>query len=188
MALTAPDVYVSYNPADRAWAEWIAWTLEEAGYSVVVQAWDFRPGRNFVLAMDEATRARHTVAVLSPSYLAAEYTQPEWAAAFAHDPGGKGRTLLPVRVGECEPEGLLLPVRVGECEPEGLLKQIIYTDLVGLDEEAARRELLAGFAERGKPWAQPPIPGGAAVAAMPRAKPEFPGGFSRVHRKAAARR
>jgi hypothetical protein len=174
MALTAPDVYVSYNPADRAWAEWIAWALEEAGYSVVVQAWDFRPGGNFVLAMDEATRARHTVAVLSPSYLAAEYTLSEWAAAFARDPGGKGRTLL--------------PVRVGECEPDGRLKQIIYADLVGLDEEEARRVLLAGFAERGKPSAKPPFPRGTAVAAMPRAKPAFPGGVWRVHREAAARR
>ncbi|MCH8289827.1 toll/interleukin-1 receptor domain-containing protein, partial [Candidatus Poribacteria bacterium] len=35
------DFFVSYNRADRAWAEWIAWHLEEAGYTVVIQAWDF---------------------------------------------------------------------------------------------------------------------------------------------------
>nr|WP_157467260.1 toll/interleukin-1 receptor domain-containing protein [Frankia sp. QA3] len=34
------DSFVSYAPADRAWAEWIAWTLEEAGFHVAVQAWD----------------------------------------------------------------------------------------------------------------------------------------------------
>ena len=29
------DFFISYNQADRAWAEWIAWILEEAGYTVV---------------------------------------------------------------------------------------------------------------------------------------------------------
>ena len=32
------DFFVSYSGADRAWAEWIAWVLEEAGYTVVLQA------------------------------------------------------------------------------------------------------------------------------------------------------
>lgn len=86
MAFDSPDVFVSYNRNDQRWAEWIAWVLEEAGYQAVIQAWDFRPGGNFVLDMDAATRARHTVAVLSPSYLAAEFTHPEWSAASAGDP------------------------------------------------------------------------------------------------------
>ncbi len=25
------DFFISYNSADRTWAEWIAWQLEEAG-------------------------------------------------------------------------------------------------------------------------------------------------------------
>jgi hypothetical protein len=161
MSSDSPDVFVSYNRADRGWAEWIAWALEEAGYSVKVQVWDFRPGGNFVLAMQEATRARHTRAVLSPSYLAAEYTQPEWAAAFARDPQGKERTLI--------------PVRVQKCQLDGLLGQIIYADLVGLDEETARATLLGAFAERGKPPTQPLFPGKAAYAPVPRPKPAFPG-------------
>ena len=45
----AADFFVSYTSADRAWAEWIAWQLEADGYHVVVQAWDFRPGSDFVL-------------------------------------------------------------------------------------------------------------------------------------------
>jgi TIR domain len=43
------DFFISYNKADRAWAEWIAWQLEQAGYQTTNQAWDFRPGSNFVL-------------------------------------------------------------------------------------------------------------------------------------------
>ena len=52
------DFFISYNRADKAWAEWIAWQLEAAGYTLFIQAWDFRPGHNFVLGMDRAaTRA-----------------------------------------------------------------------------------------------------------------------------------
>ena len=77
------DFFVSYNTADRPWAEWIAWALEEAGYSAVIQAWDFRPGANFVLEMHKAAeQTQKTIVVLSENYLKAEFTQPEWAAAF----------------------------------------------------------------------------------------------------------
>ena len=78
------DFFVSYNKADRQWAEWIAWHLEQAAYTTVIQAWDFRPGGNFVMQMQQAaSRAERTVAVLSPDYLSSRFTQPEWAAAFA---------------------------------------------------------------------------------------------------------
>lgn len=60
------DFFVSYNNADKQWAEWIAWVLEEAGYSVLIQAWDFRPGTNFVLEMQAAAeQTQQTLAVLS---------------------------------------------------------------------------------------------------------------------------
>ena len=32
------DFFISYISVDRAWAEWIAWALEEAGYSTIIQA------------------------------------------------------------------------------------------------------------------------------------------------------
>ena len=57
------DFFVSYNKAERTWAEWIAWQLEEAGHTTIIQAWDFRPGANFDLKMQEAAiKARQTVA------------------------------------------------------------------------------------------------------------------------------
>src|ERR687886_69868 len=122
------DFFISYNSADRTWAEWIAWQVEEAGFSVIVQAWDFRPGSNFVLDMQQATtEAKRTIAVLSPNYLSARFTQPEWAAAFAQDPTGE--------------QGTLLPVRVQEVVLTGLLPQMVHIDLVDLDEAAAKAAL-----------------------------------------------
>jgi hypothetical protein len=105
------DFFISYTRTDRGWAEWIAWTLEAQGYSTIIQAWDFRPGANFVLEMERATaEAQKTLVVLSQDYLNAAFTQSEWAAAFARDPLGRNRSLIPIRVKECKPEGLLGPI------------------------------------------------------------------------------
>jgi len=154
------NFFISYSNADQTSATWIAWQLEQAGYTTVLQAWDFRPGGNFVLEMQRAkAQAKRTIAVLSPAYLAGRFTQAEWAAAFAEDPTGE--------------KGALLPVRVEECELEGLLAPIIYVDLVGLTEEAATAALLGGV-ERGrvKPSVAPPFPADA-VRSVAR-KPSFP--------------
>jgi tetratricopeptide (TPR) repeat protein len=141
-----PDVFVSYNKNDQRWAEWIAWVLEEAGYEVVIQAWDFRPGGNFVLDMHDALRARHTVAVMSQNYLAAEFTQAEWAAAFTGDPQGVRRKLIPMRVADCQLEGLLGP--------------LIYVDLLNVGEAEGTRRVVGAFAKRAKPKKAPSFPGG----------------------------
>src|SRR5262245_23759169 len=108
------DFFVSFNQADRAWATWIAWTLEEAGYSVFFQDWDFNG--NFVLEMDRAhSQSRRTLAVLSPDYLTSRFTAPEWAARFAEDATSE--------------HDMLIPVRVRSCKIEGLLAQIVCVDL-----------------------------------------------------------
>ncbi len=70
------DFFISFNKADRAWATWIAWTLEDAGYKVLFQDWDFTG--NFVLKMHDAIkRSRRMIAVLSPDYLTSLFTAPE---------------------------------------------------------------------------------------------------------------
>jgi tetratricopeptide (TPR) repeat protein len=157
------DFFISYNRADRPWAEWIGWQLERAGYSAVVQAWDFAPGSNFVAEMDRALReAVRLIAVLSPSYLAAPYTRAEWAAAFTRDPVGEKRSLV--------------PVRVRACVPEGLLASIVYVDLVGLEEAAAREALLRGVeAGRPLPASPPPFPADTATLAAAAVAARFPG-------------
>ncbi|MGQ4649495.1 TIR domain-containing protein [Lyngbya aestuarii] len=158
------DFFISYNSHDKQWAEWIAWTLEEAGCTVILQAWDFRPGGNFALDMQKAmTGTKQTIAVLSENYLRAKYTQSEWADAFARDPQGRERTLI--------------PLRVGECQPQGLLKTTVYVDLVNLSPEEAETTLLAAFQERAKPTTKPTFPG-SVISTEERAVPnpvQFPG-------------
>src|SRR4051812_43261487 len=139
------DFFISFNQADRAWATWIAWVLEEAGYSVFFQDWDFKG--NFVLEMDRAhQQSRRTLAVLSPDYFASRFTAPEWAARFKEDADSQ--------------HDLLIPVRVRECEPPGLLGPIVYLDLIGLPPERAKTRLLDRVGKiRWKLGEAPPFPG-----------------------------
>jgi hypothetical protein len=141
------DFFISYNAEDHHWAEWLAWVLEENGYTTYIQEWDFRPGQNFVLVMQQAsTTAHRTLLVLSESFLRSLFPQPEWAAAFATDPTGQ--------------EKRVVPVRVQPCQPDGLLRSIIYIDLVDCDETEAERRLLRGvLTGRAKPRERPAFPG-----------------------------
>jgi tetratricopeptide (TPR) repeat protein len=160
----AADFFVSYTSTDRAWAEWIAWQLEAEGYRVVVQAWDFRPGSDFLQQMHQAVQeAQRIIAVLSPAYLTSAYGGAEWRAVFAKDPTGE--------------RGLLLPVRVEEVEPPGLLTTRIYVDLVGKNTANARAALLAAARDaRGKPAEEPGFPGAQRqVIVGSSAAPRFPG-------------
>jgi tetratricopeptide (TPR) repeat protein len=151
------DFFISYTGVNRPWAEWIAVQLEAAGHSTVLQAWDFRPGSDFLHQMQQATTsAGRTIAVLSPAYFGSAFSEAEWRAAFVKDPTGE--------------LGLLVPVRVQECAPPGLLASRVYVDLVDTDETTAKRLLLAGVDQSGARPTTAPFPGKAARGAK-----RFPG-------------
>lgn len=166
------DFFISYNSADRAWAEWIGYVVEANGFTVIVQAWDFRPGCNFVLEMQKAaTEADRTIMVLSPDYLKSQFTSPEWAAAFAEDPEGVRRKLV--------------PILVRSCEVRGFLKPLVHINLVGVDETRAPTVLMDGLNKgRAKPAKRPSFPGPAvkhAPKSFPGAKSSDPAPRSSAH-------
>ncbi|WP_051866134.1 TIR domain-containing protein [Streptomyces griseus] len=168
------DFFVSYSPADERWASWIAWTLEEAGYRTVLQAWDFVPGTNFVDFMDRGvSESAAVIAVLSRNYERSRYGRMEWQAALRSDPDA--------------PERRLLTVRVEDIPVEGLLATITYVDLVPVTDPSAARELLLtrvrqALDGRARPSLRPgypggdgpPRPAGAALAAGSPAAPTAP--------------
>lgn len=152
------DFFISYNHKDTEWAAWIAWQLKAAGYRIIFQDWDFQPGANIALEMNEGAKARRTIAVLSDNYVRSHYTQPEWASAFFSDPTGKKRTLV--------------PVRIEKCELAGLLAAILYIDIVGYSEEEARHRLLDGVKDpdqRARPTVAPRFPGATPPSFPPTA-------------------
>ena len=154
------DFFVSFNQADRAMATWSAWVLEEAGYSVWFQDWDFRG--NFVEHMNRAhAQAHRTLAVLSDNYFGSDFTLAEWSARFAQDPAAR--------------EDRLVPVKVGLLTGETILGPIVYADLTGCEEAEAQQRLLGRVKKavdasyRDKPKSRPGFPG-----SPPRQVPEKP--------------
>ena len=142
------DFFISYSSPDQSWAEWIAWVLEEHGYSVVIQAWDFRTGGNWVLDMQQAvSRTKRTIMILSEAYLNSAYAKSEWAAAFVQDPDSSCRKLLPIKVRPCQPTGLLATIQ--------------HEDLtIALSEIEAQNRLLSAVRDsRIKPETRPLFPG-----------------------------
>ena len=150
--------FISYTQADRGWAEWIAWQIQVAGHFVTLQDWDFRPGQNFVQAIDKAlSTSDHTIAVVSQAYLASVWCNTEWAAALS--PSGEGRTLI--------------PVVVARCTPTGLLKGLVSIDVTALDEAGALQALHRGIQPgRAVPTTAPPFPEGRSGPVPVR--PPFP--------------
>ncbi len=70
-------------------------------------------------------------------------------------------------------KGLLIPIRVQECDLQGLLPQVIYVDLVGVTEHEARARLLAGvYRGRAKPRTKPVFPPSPRSVVN---RPAFPG-------------
>ncbi len=155
------DFFVSYTGVDAAWAEWIAWQLKSAGYTVTIQAWHFRPGMNFLALMRQALdTCRQTVAVVSKAYLdQSTYGSDEWTAAFTHDDPTRSNLLL---------------VLVEQVTLPRLLRPWIHIDLSGLEPEQVAARLLEGVSPGpAEPTVAPAFPGHVGPAAAP--GPRYPG-------------
>lgn len=69
------DFFISRAGEDSEKARWISDTLEAAVYTTIIQDKDLRPGHSIPHEMNRALeRADHIIAVLSPSYVAKEFT------------------------------------------------------------------------------------------------------------------
>jgi hypothetical protein len=101
------DFFVSHAGADRAWAEWVAWQLTGAGYTVGLDVWDWATGQNFMTAISDALdRCGRVVALFSAAYFERErYTTQEWSAAALHVPGTGDDRLVPVGSRPCRWRG-----------------------------------------------------------------------------------
>ncbi|MEZ5972723.1 MAG: toll/interleukin-1 receptor domain-containing protein [Hyphomonadaceae bacterium] len=135
----AKDFFISRAGADADAAAWIARTLEDAGYSCIIQQRDFQLGGHFPQAMEDAfENCRAMIAVLSGEYTASPYCRDEWSVAYAFHRKESGGRLLPVRAA------------AGKLPP--LAEALAYIDLIGV-AELTTQWLLQGvraFRERGR--------------------------------------
>jgi len=174
MSAERVDFFISHAGSDRAWAEWVAWQLTEAGYQVELDVWDWAAGDNFVKAMSDALdRCDRVVALFSKAYFDRDrYTTEEFTAAVLHMPGKEEGRLLPVRVED-----------VPEADMPALLRPLAARNLFGMAEDQARRELLEAVRGPRRPDQEPVFPGHGTPRAFSRLGapgPQLPGSMPRI--------
>src|SRR4051794_35966024 len=156
------DFFISHAGRDTGWAEWLAWQLQQAGYSVELDVWDWAPGEDFVARMSAALEsADRLLAVCSQAYFTSAFGGAELRATFARSAAAAGR-IVPVLI-----EPVTLPP---------LYAPLIRLDLTGLDEAAAAdrlRNRLTG----GRPTSAPPFP---RIGPASPDKPGFAGALPEV--------
>jgi TIR domain-containing protein/tetratricopeptide repeat protein/NB-ARC domain-containing protein len=177
------DLFVSHAGSDRAWAEWAAWQLTEAGYTVELDLWDWAAGENFVLAMSDALdHCDRVIALFSPAYFdRSRYTVAEFTASFIDVPG-MGPNIDVPGMGT----NRLIPVFVEKVPATGipaLLRPLAARNLFGLGEEQARQALLEAVAGPRRPDGKPEFPGQGTPGTLSRlggTRPRMPGHYPRV--------
>jgi TIR domain/Tetratricopeptide repeat len=162
------DFFISHAGRDTAWAEWLAWQLQQAGYTVELDVWDWAPGEDFVARMQTALeRADRVLAVCTQAYFASAFGGAELRATFAQ---------------QATTEGRIVPVLVEPVTLPPLYAPLIHVDLTGLDEAAAAarlRDRLTG----GRPAGPPPFPvRNPAPSDSPGGRPRFAGALPAVWR------
>ncbi|MFE2991147.1 FxSxx-COOH system tetratricopeptide repeat protein, partial [Streptomyces sp. NPDC059262] len=171
-------LFVSYAGADRAWAEWVAWHLQDAGYDVELDLWHWGAGDNAVLRMSQAVERGRMVALFSQAYFdVSRFTTEEWTSRLAsRDASQRRETLVPLRIEEVEAHAV-----------PGLLRPLVVADLFGLREEQARLALLRAVAGPvGTPGERPVFPAVPGAGRPGRLRqlgatgPRLPGSLPRV--------
>jgi hypothetical protein len=142
--LVAYDVFVSYSRADQDWGvNTLVPRLEAAGLKVCIDYRDFRPGGASDAEMERAVLiSRKTLMVLTPAYVASEWTEFEASMGIVLDPAARERRLIPLRKERCD-----IPMR---------LRRLTYVDFADpVDLDISWRHLLTAL---GAPPESKPAP------------------------------
>ncbi|WP_166682971.1 FxSxx-COOH system tetratricopeptide repeat protein [Streptomyces aquilus] len=153
--------FISHAGADRAWAEWAAWQLLDAGHEVELDCWDWGAGDSFIAKMNSALERGRMLALYSPAYFDPErFTTLEWEAMLAM-------------------RERITPVRIAETAPPPVLRPLIAADLFGLHEQDAREVLLRAVKGPTRPDRAPSRPPGM-LSRIGGTGPRLPGSLPRV--------
>ncbi len=137
------DVFISYSHKDEEWVvDTLLSALENAGLKVCIDFRDFVPGKPSRHNMRDACKeSKYTVLVMTPAWMASEWTSFEGLLTFLHDPANKHLRTVPILFEKCDiPEDIQI---------------FTYVDFLRKDREAIAWKQL--FTSLGKPNA--PIPG-----------------------------
>ncbi len=98
-------IFISYSHYDKAWVcEWLLPRLEAAGLKVLIDTRDFAVGTPALVNIEQAIEAsRRTLLVLTPHWVASEWTNFEALLEETSDPIGLRGRLLPLMLETCAP-------------------------------------------------------------------------------------
>jgi tetratricopeptide (TPR) repeat protein len=147
------QVYLSYAPEDRMWADWIEMVLNRAGFRVTPRSTVSKASAELEAEEAFAGSAR-VIALLSNAYMNSAEARSLWRALVAADAAGIRRQIVPVRVSD---------VRISED-----FSDYTIIDLARMDGAQATTRLLWAFD-------RPPLPAGSQPDG-----PRFPGTVPRV--------
>jgi len=147
------QVYLSYAPGDRMWADWIEAVLTGVGFRVMPRS-TVSPLSAALEAEESFAGSPRVIAVLSTSYMQSAAAASLWQALSAADAAGIRRQVVPVRVAD---------VRITDSFSEHAI-----IDLARMDAAQATARLLWAFDR--------PAGTGTGQAEGPR----FPGAVPRI--------
>jgi hypothetical protein len=98
------NVFISYSHKDEEWVvDTLLPTLEKTGLKVCIDFRDFVPGKPSRHNMRDACKeSAYTLLVMTPAWLASEWTEFESLLAFLHDPSGNRQRTIPILLEKCD--------------------------------------------------------------------------------------
>ena len=125
------DAFISYSHLDRDWVyNALIPSLAAAGVRYLIDD-DFKVGRTIDQNISEAIEhSRHTLAVVSPSWAASEWSQFELGLVGVADPAAAQRKVRPALIADCKLPARLAGLTFADFrEPssfEGEMKRIVH--------------------------------------------------------------
>lgn len=97
------DAFISYSHQDKQWVHnELLSRLQREGLRVCIDTHDFAVGVPVLVNMENAVqRSRKTLLILTPDWVASEWSNFESLLLQTSDPMGRGRRMLPIMVRDC---------------------------------------------------------------------------------------
>jgi TIR domain len=161
------DFFLSRRGSVTEIAREVADVLAEIGYRVFVQDYDFRLGDSVIERMHEGVKnARDLIILFTRDYEQSPYCRKEFTSFEAQ------------RLGGLETRHIII-LRCEDAPLEGLLADVIYQDLVGIEDRDERKRRIIAAAER-QSQASPPPP--RPFTGVPPRVPSFTGREDELYR------
>ena len=125
------DVFISYSSDDRTWVRnELLQRLETAGLRVCIDYRDFQLGKPILLNIEEAAKkSRHTLLVLTPTYVRKDWSNFEQLLLQTRDPTNRSLRCVPLVKVSCElPDRLEILTYLDFVEPDDL--ELAWTQLL----------------------------------------------------------